>query len=102
SNDGSDLNNKSIVNRLVFGNTSFLFTGDAELSTENKILQRGYNIKSDVLKVGHHGSDTSTSEKFLETISPKHAIISVGENSYGHPTSAVLNRLNDHNVNVYR
>lgn len=102
SNDGSDLNNKSIVNWLVFGNTSFLFTGDAELSTENKILQRGYNIKSDVLKVGHHGSDTSTSEKFLETISPKHAIISVGENSYGHPTSAVLNRLNDHNVNVYR
>lgn len=102
-NDGSDLNDKSIVSRLTFGSTSFLFTGDAESATESKILQRGYNIKSDVLKVGHHGSDTSTGGSFLKAVSPKHAIISVGKgNSYGHPSSAVLGRLNDNNVKVYR
>lgn len=103
SNDGSDLNNKSIVSRLVFGSTSFLFTGDAEAAVESKILQRGYKIKSDVLKVGHHGSDTSTGDSFLKKVSPKHAIISVGKgNSYGHPSDDILAKLDSLGASVYR
>lgn len=103
SNDGSDLNNKSIVTRLVYGGTSFLFTGDAETATEDIILQRGYDIKSDVMKVGHHGSDTSTGDSFLKKVSPKHAIISVGKgNSYGHPSDDILAKLDSLGASVYR
>ena len=103
SNDGDTLNDKSIVNRLIFGNTSFIFSGDAESATESLILKRGYNIKSDVLKVGHHGSSTSTTETFLKAVSPGYAIISVGKgNSYGHPTQTTLNKLATQSVEVFR
>lgn len=89
-----DLNEYSVVCRLDYGNTSFLLTGDCESSEEEKILAAGYDIDCDVLKVGHHGSDTSTSKEFLQAVSPNIAVIEVGAgNDYGHPTDEVLNRL---------
>ena len=96
-------NNTSIVLRIVYGGTSFLFTGDAEREEEQDILEAGYPLNSTVLKVGHHGSDTSTSYPFLREIMPRYAVISVGEgNSYGHPAEAALSRLRDAGVTVYR
>lgn len=98
-----DLNNYSIVIKLVFGNKSFLFTGDAEDISEDEILSKGYDIKANVLKVGHHGSDSSTTEGFLKKISPEYAVIQVGEgNSYGHPTKKVLDLLLKNKITIYR
>lgn len=98
-----DLNNTSIVLKAVFGKTSFLFTGDAERESEADMIDRGFDLKADVLKIGHHGSETSTSYVFLREIMPKYAVISVGKgNSYGHPTDAVLSRLRDVGATVYR
>jgi len=98
-----DLNNTSIVMKLTYGNTSFLFTGDAEREEEQEILSAGYSLSADVLKVGHHGSDTSTSYVWLRKIMPEYAVISVGKgNSYGHSTEAVLSRLRDADVKLYR
>lgn len=102
-NPSDEPNNTSIVLRIVYGNTSFLFTGDAERDEEQDILNAGYTLKSTVLKVGHHGSDTSTSYPFLREIMPEVGIISVGQgNSYGHPTEDTLSRLRDADVKVYR
>ena len=102
-NDGSDTNNTSIVLKITYGNTAFLFTGDAEREVEQAILNRGADLSATVLKVGHHGSDTSTTYPFLREIMPEYAIISVGKgNSYGHPTDNNLSRLRDADVTVYR
>lgn len=102
-NEASGPNNSSIVLRIVYGSTSFLFTGDAEREVEQAILDRGTNISATVLKVGHHGSYTSTSYLWLRQIMPKYAVISVGAgNSYGHPTEAVLSRLRDAEVKTFR
>ena len=101
--DEDDPNNTSIVLRIVYGETSFLFTGDAGRDEESDILDEDYELESTVLKVGHHGSDTSTSYKFLNEVLPKYAVISVGEgNSYGHPTEDTLSRLRDADVKVLR
>lgn len=90
----NELNNTSIVLKATYKNTSFLFMGDAETEVENTILSSGINIKSDVLKVGHHGSYTSTGSDFLKAVNPKVAIISCGaENSYGHPHQSTLDKL---------
>lgn len=98
-----DPNNMSIVLRIVYGDTSFLFTGDAEREEEQDILNAGYTLESTVLKVGHHGSDTSTTYPFLREIMPEYAVISVGnDNSYGHPTEDTLSRLRDADVKVFR
>lgn len=98
-----DTNNTSIVIRIVYGDTSFLFTGDAEQETEEKILESGQNIESTVLKVGHHGSSTSTSQAFLDAVSPTYAVISCGkDNSYGHPHSETLAKLASAGVEVLR
>lgn len=98
-----ETNNTSIVLRVVYGNTSFLFTGDAEREEEQDILNAGFTLSSSVLKVGHHGSETSSTYPFLREIMPQYAIISVGaNNSYGHPTEATLSRLRDADVKVYR
>jgi len=95
-----DLNNYSAVVRLTYRNVSFLFTGDSEALSENEITG---NIQADVLKVAHHGSYTSTSEAFLERVSPAYAIIFVGSgNSYGHPSETILSRLSSAGVNVFR
>lgn len=102
-NEDNDTNNTSIVLRIDYGSTSFLFTGDAEREAEQAILNRGANLQATVLKVGHHGSDTSTSYPFLREIMPKYAVISVGTgNSYGHPTDNTLSRLRDADVQVFR
>lgn len=102
-NSGSDTNNTSIVLKITYGETTFLFTGDAEREAEQVILESGADLSATVLKVGHHGSDTSTSYPFLREIMPKYAVISVGEgNSYGHPTDDTLSRLRDADVEVYR
>ncbi len=98
-----DTNDTSIVVRIVYGNTSFLFTGDAEWEPEHDMVDSGYDLSATLLKVGHHGSDTSTSYVFLREIMPQYAVISVGaDNMYGHPTDDTLSRLRDAEVIVYR
>lgn len=102
-NGGSDPNNTSIVLRIDYGETSFVFTGDAEREAEQVLLNSGVNLAATVLKVGHHGSDTSTTYPFLREIMPQYAVISVGTgNSYGHPTEDTLSRLRDADVTVFR
>ncbi len=97
--DKENLNLSSIIVRLEFGNTSFLFMGDAE--SKNEKLRDW--PKTDVLKVGHHGSNTSTSENFLKQVSPQYAVIMVGKNnSYGLPKDKILERLKKQNVTIYR
>ncbi len=86
-----------------YGNNSFLFTGDAEDVSEEEMLDKGYNVKADLLKVGHHGSNSSTTPSFLKAVSPKYAVISVGKgNDYGHPTQATLDKLNNAGIQIYR
>ncbi len=101
--DSDEPNNMSLVLRIVYGKTSFLFTGDAEREEEQDILAAGYELDSTVLKVGHHGSENSTTYPFLREIMPEYAVISVGKgNSYGHPTEEALSRLRDAGVRVLR
>lgn len=96
-------NNSSVVLKITYGKTSFLFTGDAEREEEQDILSKGYNLSATVLKVGHHGSGNSTSYPFLREIMPKYAVISVGKNnSYNHPSEDALSRLRDADVQVFR
>ncbi len=98
-----DPNNMSLVLRITYGDTSFLFTGDAERDEEADILKAGYPLKSTVLKAGHHGSETSTSYPFLRAVAPQYGVISCGAgNSYGHPHDAALSRLRDADVTLYR
>lgn len=100
--DFEEENDKSLVLSLEFIHKKFLFTGDASVKTEEKILEK-YNVDCDILKVGHHGSNTSTSEKFLKAASPDEAIISCGEkNSYGHPHQEIIDRLKKYNVKIRR
>lgn len=97
----SDLNDTSIVLKVTYQNVSFLLTGDASTKVEEKLNPA--DLESTVLKVGHHGSSTATNEKFLNTVNPKYAIISVGENNqYEHPHTTVLNTLAAHNITTYR
>ncbi|WP_412728528.1 ComEC/Rec2 family competence protein [Geobacillus stearothermophilus] len=98
----SDTNDWSAVLRLAYGKNAFLFTGDAEFKAESDMIKAKQPLKADVLKVGHHGAKTSTSTAFLNAVKPKYAVISVGKNSYGHPTKEVLNRLKAAKVTVYR
>ena len=101
--DYSSANNYSIVIKLTYGSNTFLFTGDAESISENEILDKGFNVSADVLKVGHHGSTTSTSKEFLDAVSPKYAVISVGkDNSYNLPTKTTMEKLQEKNIPVYR
>lgn len=99
----SDFNNNSIVGRLTYGSFSMLFTGDAEKEEEATILKQGGTLKSDVLKVGHHGSRTSSSPAFLKAVFPKDAFISCGQgNDYGHPHKVTLQKLEKAKINIYR
>lgn len=101
--EGYDTNNTSLVLRVDYGVTSFLFTGDAETVSENDILDAGYDVSATVLKVGHHGSSTSTGYRWLREVQPEFAVISCGtDNSYGHPHEEVLSRLRDADVTLYR
>ncbi len=97
-----DLNNYSIVARLTYGKVVFLFEGDAQTDAEQAILDDGYDVRADVLKVGHHGSSTSTSGAFLEAVSPAIGVISVGTNDRGLPTRKTLKKLFNADVKVLR
>lgn len=100
-NDKNDLNDTSIVMKITYYNNSFLFTGDISSKVEKKILNK--DLKSDVLKVAHHGSDYSSTDEFLDLVDPKYAVISVGKNNiYKHPAESTLLKLNDRNIKIYR
>ena len=87
-------NDSSIVTRIDYGNTSFIITGDAEDWSEYMMIDAGINLKADVLRVAHHGSNTASTMEFLKAVQPKYAVISVGkDNGYGHPHQEVLERL---------
>ena len=100
----SEYSNDSIVLVVRYGGNSFLFTGDMERESEIELCEQySDEYPIDLLKVGHHGSDTSSSYRFIRMLMPEYAVISVGENNnYGHPTDAVLSRLSDADVKTYR
>jgi competence protein ComEC len=106
----SETNDFSVVAKLSYGNIDFLFTGDAPEQVEYQLLAKnpalsqieGFNLQSEILKVAHHGSKYSTDEYFLKEVSPEVAVISVGENSYGHPAEEVLDNLKKYDTIVYR
>ena len=101
--DHNNVNDDSLVMRLTYGDTSFLFTGDMTAKAEKELIEDGENIKCDVLKVGHHGSSGSSCYQFLYEAEPKIAVISCGrDNDYGHPHEETLGRLKDAGVTVYR
>ncbi|MDO0822696.1 MBL fold metallo-hydrolase [Desulfosporosinus nitroreducens] len=98
-----ELNNYSAVLKVTYGKVSFLFEGDAEDISEEEMLRNRQNLKATVLKVGHHGSKSSTTSEFLKAVSPQYAIISVGaDNEYGHPTATVLDRFAEAGIEVFR
>ena len=98
-----DLNDTSLVLRVEYGATAFLLTGDAETLSETEQLNARRTLRADVLKVGHHGSSTSTDAAYLEAVSPRYAVISCGAgNTYGHPHGEVLARLSERQVAVLR
>ncbi|CUN71218.1 ComEC/Rec2 family competence protein [Clostridium disporicum] len=99
----NELNDYSPIMKITFGENSFLFTGDAEKLVEKQVIANGENIDADVLKVGHHGSTTSSSEDFIKEVSPDIAVIPVGEgNDYGHPHKEILELLEKNNINLLR
>lgn len=100
--DYDNVNNYSVVVKVSFGKVSFLFTGDAQAESERDMISKGYDISADVLKVGHHGSKTSTSDEFLKKVSPKYAVISSAPEPHGHPHKVIVNRLTAAKVNVLR
>ncbi len=101
--DYEDLNNYSVTFKFVHGENSFLFTGDIESDAEYDIIDSGADLSADILKVAHHGSNSSSTKKFLRAVSPQYAVIEVGSpNDYGHPTDKVLNRFGDLGINILR
>jgi len=96
-------NNYSIVLKVTFGQMDMIMTGDAETEIEEKILESGVDIEAEILKVGHHGSDTSSSDEFLDAIDPDYGLISckVG-NKYEHPIKSTMEKLEKRNIEVYR
>lgn len=99
--DKSNINDSSIVLKIIYGKNSFLLTGDATSNVERKIYNE--DIKSDVLKVAHHGSSYSSTDVFLDRVKPYYAVISVGKNNiYNHPSNKTLEKLNKRNIKVYR
>ncbi|HIA93902.1 MAG TPA: DNA internalization-related competence protein ComEC/Rec2, partial [Candidatus Marinimicrobia bacterium] len=98
-----NVNNASIVFKLIVGDNSFLFTGDLEHEGDDALIQFGDHLQVDVLKIGHHGSITSTREKLLTIIDPELAVVSVGEgNKFSHPSPVVMERLEDHQIEIHR
>jgi competence protein ComEC len=100
---GEDLNENSIVLKITFGDTSFLLASDAGTYAEDAMLTSGTGLRSDVLKVGHHGSKYSSGKAFLQAVDPKYAVIEVGaDNPYGHPAPSAMARLEEIGSKVYR
>lgn len=103
TNDAEDINNMSIMMKLTYGENTFMFTGDAEKEEELEVIGTGANLDCDVLKVGHHGSNTSSCKQFLAAVSPELCVIQVGENNdYGHPHKEPLNRIKKFTEDIYR
>lgn len=99
----SKLNDYSAILKIVYGESSFIITGDAEDTSEKKMVGGGLNLKADVLRVSHHGSSSSTIQEFLSAVDPKYAVISVGrDNKYGHPHEEVITRLSNAGIDIYR
>ena len=93
----------SAILKITYKDTSFLFMGDAEEESENEILNAGYDLSAQIIKIGHHGSRSSTSLQLLTAVNPKVAVISCGkDNKYGHPNQETLYKLNDQNISYYR
>lgn len=102
-NDYDNLNNYSAVLKITNGDNSFLFTGDAEKESEKEMLQNNLDLKADVLKLGHHGSSTSSSPEFLDKVNPSIAVASLGKgNDYGHPHKETLTKIKNKNITFYR
>ncbi|QEK12379.1 DNA internalization-related competence protein ComEC/Rec2 [Crassaminicella thermophila] len=99
---GDDINNNSLVILMTYKDKNILFTGDIEAEAEKKIVKSYPNLSIDVLKVAHHGSNSSSTEEFIKLISPKIAIIQVGKNYFGHPHKEVLNRFKKNHIIVFR
>lgn len=98
-----EVNNYSAVLKLTYGETHFLFEGDAQTESEEEMINAGYDLKADILKIGHHGSRTSTSTRFLTLVHPKYAVISVGkDNPYGHPSASTMTKLQKAGVTIFR
>ncbi len=97
-----DVNNNSVVMKITYGDTAFLMMGDAEQEAEQDMLESGADLQADVIKIGHHGSDTSTTQAFLNAVRPEMAVISVGYDRNALPKSRVLQRLAQSNVKTYR
>ena len=101
--DYLEVNNESLVIKMTYGNVSYLFCGDAEIESEYDMVENGVDLSADVIKLGHHGSNTSSSQMILKTVKPSYAIISVGkDNSYGHPAAEILNRLKEYGIRYFR
>ncbi len=100
---GENLNNYSLILKLTFGETSFIFTGDAEEEIESYLLTSGFDLSATVYNAGHHGSTTSNSAEFLRAVGAKYAAISCGyNNDYGHPHQEIVSRFRDYNIKTYR
>ena len=98
------INDNSIVAKITYGETSFLFMGDTEITEEKSILASGADLSADVIKIGHHGLYTSSSQEFLDNVQPKYAVISCAgkEQPLGRCSKSVIRRLNANNIPVYR
>lgn len=103
TDDAEDINNMSVIVKLTYGENTFLFTGDAEKEEEREVLETGANLDCDVLKVGHHGSGTSSCKDFLDAVTPEICVIQVGaDNDYGHPHENIVERLMGYADEIYR
>lgn len=103
SKDYENENDYSIVIKMTFKNTSFLFTGDAQFYSENEMINKGYDLSADVLKIGQHGNNKATSEEFLNLVNPKYAALSCAKNdSNDHPSKATMKLLKSKNIPVFR
>lgn len=97
-----EMNNNSIVAKITYGENSFLFVGDCQKEEEYDLISSKVDLTADVLKVGHHGSKTSTTQKFLNAVKPKYAVITVGKDSSNLPKQSTIDRLNSNNIKTYR
>ena len=103
SDEYEDINNYSGVLKVSYGETSFLLMGDAEKLSEGEILKSGVDVNADVIKIGHHGSSSSSSKKFIQAVNPKYAVISCGEgNDYNHPHKETISLLNSLKIKTFR
>jgi competence protein ComEC len=100
--DEASLNNTSFVLKLCYGQTTILFTGDAETEVEDELIAEDSKLSANVIKIAHHGSLSSTSKAFLGKVNPNAAIISVGKNNFGHPSPMTISLLEESNVRCFR